>query len=139
MQPLILFFFIFFFCLKATSLKLYRSYDPHRSRDFMSPVCGIFTIKAQQRCTLPRWRKVHLPSYFLSKKSALYLAISLPKQRIFSVIRKVFIFEVLYFIYFSKKYFRDFLSSITFLTSTCQECTDIFTNLRASNRAYFPS
>ena len=25
-----------------TSPKLYRSYDPHRSRDSMSPVCGIF-------------------------------------------------------------------------------------------------
>ena len=25
-----------------TSSKLYRSYDPHRSRDSMSPVCGIF-------------------------------------------------------------------------------------------------
>ena len=27
----------------ATSPKLYRSYDPHRSRDSLSPVCGIFS------------------------------------------------------------------------------------------------
>ena len=27
-----------------TSPKLYRSYDPHQSRDSMSPVCGIFFI-----------------------------------------------------------------------------------------------
>ena len=28
----------------ATSAKLYWSYDPHRSRDSMSPVCGIFLL-----------------------------------------------------------------------------------------------
>ena len=28
----------------ATSSKLYRSYYPHRSRELVSPVCGIFAI-----------------------------------------------------------------------------------------------
>ena len=41
-----IFFFSFFFQINhATSPKLYRSYDPHRSRDLMSPVCGIFFYK----------------------------------------------------------------------------------------------
>ena len=32
----------FFFINQANSPKLYWSYNPHRSRDSMSPVCGIF-------------------------------------------------------------------------------------------------
>ena len=39
----------FFLVLKinhATSPKLYRSYYPHRSRDSLSPVCGIFKASA---------------------------------------------------------------------------------------------
>ena len=42
-------FFLFFF-LKinhATSQKLYRSYYPHRSRELVSPVCGIFFDKSR--------------------------------------------------------------------------------------------
>ena len=41
------FYFFFYFFLKinhATSPKLYWSYYPHRSRDSLSPVCGIFFI-----------------------------------------------------------------------------------------------
>ena len=40
--PLLLFFLI----NHLTSPKLYRSYDPHRSRDSLSPVCGIFFIQS---------------------------------------------------------------------------------------------
>ena len=35
----------FFLINHATSPKLYRSYYPHRSRDSLSPVCGIFIRK----------------------------------------------------------------------------------------------
>ena len=34
----------FFLLLHTTSRNLYRSYYPHRSRELMSPVCGIFKI-----------------------------------------------------------------------------------------------
>ena len=47
------FLFKFFF-LKinhATSRKLDRSYDPHRSRDSMSPVCGIFRLAKEIICS----------------------------------------------------------------------------------------
>ena len=51
----------------ATSPKLYRSYNPHRSRDSVSPVCGIFSlVMASQTltavhpanmftCSRPQW------------------------------------------------------------------------------------
>ena len=44
----LIFLFIFLFFSKinhATSSNLYRSYYPHRSRELVSPVCGIFTSK----------------------------------------------------------------------------------------------
>ena len=37
-------FFYFIFFLPSPPKK-YRSYDPHRSRDSVTPVCGIFVIK----------------------------------------------------------------------------------------------
>ena len=35
-------FLFIFFCLPFPPQKKYRSYDPHRSRDSVFPVCGIF-------------------------------------------------------------------------------------------------
>ena len=49
------FFFNFFFEINhATSSNLYRSYYPHRSRDALSPVCGIFLrhVEKSQRGNL---------------------------------------------------------------------------------------
>ena len=40
------FLFIFYLINHSTSQKFYRSYYPHRSRDSLSPVCGIFTNSA---------------------------------------------------------------------------------------------
>ena len=37
-------FFSFSFFLPSPPPKKYLSYDPHRSRDSVSPVCGIFTL-----------------------------------------------------------------------------------------------
>ena len=58
----------------ATSSNLYRSYYPHRSRELVSPVCGIFLGKSGificqlfRRCRR-RWRTFKKKSYFIKQE-----------------------------------------------------------------------
>ena len=67
-------FFIFFKINHTTSSNLYRFYYPHRSRELVSPVCGIFTsntrvgkniVFAMTIKLIPEfWRNQEIPEKF---------------------------------------------------------------------------